>query len=528
MTRINCRGLIRLVAILITYHLSFITSFSQTIQNGSKWWDGVRLYTATVDVKGDVRMDGESENLGGDSFRLFKVAGKVGQYTLASTNNNNWIFIRGEVGWTVEYVRQEGMNFLAVRKPNGDCCYTLTLTPDNLKNCVAQQKIAEEREVSWMLQNYLLDTRYLGRFSKPQLRLLRNEILARHGWKFQSKDLQEYFSQQPWYKPAKDNNSIKLSIIELTNIQLIKSDEAEEDGNRVRYENIQAAPEMTEVVDGIITVTTEEQFINALGNNRTIELDEDVHLNLSRILEREDWFSGVPGRAWVTIAERDIEGAPVVISDFTNDGRELVLRNFYGLVIRGKHNASIEVNPRYSFCLSFMDCEYCEVRNLTIGHTEGGYCDGGVIGVTGGNNISVFNCDLYGCGTYGVVASDTQDLLLEKTSVHDCTYGIMELFSSERVKFRQCDFFNNREYELITIRGCESVEFNDCRFFANWSSAPLFVADEDFTMIGCKVYHPIIGAQARIVAPKHDNLFDDDAAFIPEHRKEPIGPDVVN
>jgi hypothetical protein len=43
------------------------------------------------------------------------------------------------------------MYFLAVRKPNGDCCYTLTLTPDNLKNCVAQEKIASERDVSWML-----------------------------------------------------------------------------------------------------------------------------------------------------------------------------------------------------------------------------------------------------------------------------------------------------------------------------------------------------------------------------------------
>ena len=312
----------------------------------------------------------------------------------------------------------------------------------------------------------------------------------------------------------------------MTNIQLIKSDEAEEDGNRVRYENTQAAPEMAEAVDGVITVTTEEQFINALGNDRTIELDENVHLNLSRVLDREEWFSGVPGRAWVTIAERDIDGAPVVISEFTNDGQQLVLRNIRGLTIRGKHNASIEVNPRYSFCLSFMDCEGCIVENLTIGHTEGGYCDGGVIGVTGGSRNHIFSCDLYGCGTYGVVARDTREFSLYKTTVHDCTYGIMELYSSEAVKFTQCDFFNNREYELITMRGCEYVEFDDCRFFANWSSAPLFVADEDFTMIGCQVYHPILGAQARIVAPEHDNLFGDDAAFIPEPRKEPIGPDV--
>ena len=234
----------RLLLLLFTIHCSLFTLQAQTIKNGSRWWDGQRLYTATVDQEGNARMEGESVDMGGDSFLLNKVDGREGRYTLASTNSHGWIFIRGELGYRVDYIRQEGMNFLAVRKPNGDCCYTLVLTPDNLKNCVAQEKIADEREVSWMLQNYLMNTHYLGRFSKSQLRLMRNEILARHGWRFQSKDLQDHFGSQPWYKPVANNNSIKLSIIEMTNVQLIKSEEAEEDDNRVRYENTQAAPKM--------------------------------------------------------------------------------------------------------------------------------------------------------------------------------------------------------------------------------------------------------------------------------------------
>ena len=518
--------MLRALVLLITIHCSLFTVSAQDIKDESRWWDGKRLYTATVDAEGNVRMDGESEDMGGDSFQLNKVSGKNGQYTLASTNSHGWIFIRGEVGWRVDHVQQDGMDFLAVRKPNGDCCYTLTLTPDNLKNCVAQRKIIEDREVSWMLQNYLLDTRYLGRFSKPQLRLLRNEILARHGWKFQSKDLQEYFGKQKWYKPVADNSSIKLSLIEMTNIQLLKSEEAVEEDNRVRYENTEVAEKMAEPVDGIITVTTEAQFINALGNDRVIELGEDVHLNLSNILEREDWFSGVPGRAWVTIAERDGGDQPIVISEFTNDGQQLVLRNFRNLVIRGKHNSSIEVNPRYSFCLSYIDCDGCKLENLTIGHTEGGYCDGGVIGYKGGNRNFIFHCDLYGCGTYGIVASETRELTVHDTNIHDCTYGIMVLWDCLGVTFKSCDFFSNREYDLISNKGSEYTTFSDCRFFGNWADAPLFVSDEDFTLIGCEVYHPIIGAQARIVAPEHDNKFGDDANYIPGPRKRPIGPDV--
>ena len=511
---------------LFAIHCSLFTMQAQTIKNGSRWWDGQRLYTATVDQNGDVKMNGESVDMGGDAFLLNKVAGVEGHYTLASANSHGWIFIRGELGSRVDYIRQEGMNFLAVRKSNGDCCYTLTLTPDNLKNCVAQEKIADEREVSWMLQNYLMNTHYLGRFSKSQLRLMRNEILARHGWKFQSKDLQDHFGSQPWYKPAANNNSIKLNIIEMTNVQLIKCEEAEDDINRVRYENTQSAPKMVEAVDGVITINTEEQFINALGNDRIIELGEDIHLNLSRILEREDWFSGVPGRAWVTIAKSDGNDQPVVISEYCNDGQQLVLKNIRNLVIRGKRNSSIEVNPRYSFCLSFMNCQGCRVENLTIGHTEGGYCDGGVIGVEGGSKNVITSCDLYGCGTYGVVARDTYDLLVSKTNIHDCTYGIMELYSSDSVRFENCDFFSNREYELISNNGSSNTIFRGCRFFANWADAPLFQSNEDIMLYGCEVYHPIIGARARLKTPNNDCKWGEKANFIPDPRKNPIGPDV--
>lgn len=522
----NKQLLTRLIVTLFAIHCSLFTMQAQVIKNGSRWWDGQRLYTAIVDGEGNVRMEGESVDMGGDSFLLNKVDGQEGRYTLASTNSHGWIFIRGELGSRVDYIRQEGMNFLAVRKSNGDCCYTLTLTPDNLKNCVAQEKIADEREVSWMLQNYLMNTHYLGRFSKPQLRLMRNEILARRGWKFQAKDLQDHFGSQSWYKPAANNNSIKLNIIEMTNIQLLKSEEAEDDNNRVRYENTQTAPKMVEAVDGVITVNTEEQFINALGNDRIIELGEDIHLNLSRILEREDWFSGVPGRAWVTIAKSDGNDQPVVISEYCNDGQQLVLKNIRNLVIRGKRNSSIEVNPRYSFCLSFMNCQGCRVENLTIGHTEGGYCDGGVIGVEGGSKNVITSCDLYGCGTYGVVARDTYDLLVSKTNIHDCTYGIMELYSSDSVRFENCDFFSNREYELITNNGSENTVFRGCRFFGNWADAPLFQSNEDIMLYGCEVYHPVIGARARLKTPNNDCKWGEKANFIPDPRKNPIGPDV--
>jgi len=42
----------------------------------------------------------------------------------------------------------------------------------------------------------------LASLSFEDLRLMRNEILARHGWVFRTRDLKEYFQRQPWYRPG--------------------------------------------------------------------------------------------------------------------------------------------------------------------------------------------------------------------------------------------------------------------------------------------------------------------------------------
>lgn len=69
----------------------------------------------------------------------------------------------------------------------------------------------------------LLNDKLFEKLDKKTLRIMRNEIMARHGYRFQSKDLQEYFCKQSWYKPAASNASVKLSLLEQLNVDLIKS-----------------------------------------------------------------------------------------------------------------------------------------------------------------------------------------------------------------------------------------------------------------------------------------------------------------
>ena len=67
----------------------------------------------------------------------------------------------------------------------------------------------------------------LGRYDKSLLRLMRNAIMARHGYTFQSADLKQYFGGEPWYHPATSNSEVKLSFVEELNVELIKHQEAQ-------------------------------------------------------------------------------------------------------------------------------------------------------------------------------------------------------------------------------------------------------------------------------------------------------------
>jgi hypothetical protein len=57
------------------------------------------------------------------------------------------------------------------------------------------------------------------------LRVLRNEVYARHGRVFKDATLQKYFAAQPWYVPNPDFKDDMLNEIESQNLAKIKAAE---------------------------------------------------------------------------------------------------------------------------------------------------------------------------------------------------------------------------------------------------------------------------------------------------------------
>lgn len=61
--------------------------------------------------------------------------------------------------------------------------------------------------------------------SKAELRVMRNEIFARHGRVFQSPDLYDYFTKKPWYSQNPAYSDSLLSDVDKENIRIIQETE---------------------------------------------------------------------------------------------------------------------------------------------------------------------------------------------------------------------------------------------------------------------------------------------------------------
>jgi hypothetical protein len=100
----------------------------------------------------------------------------------------------------------------------------IKLNPIEQKN-VDLLAAQESKQREWLAANKI-DDDFLGPLFAEDLRVLRNEIYARHGRVFKDKTLQKYFDAQAWYKANADFKDDQLNETEVANLAKIR--EAEE------------------------------------------------------------------------------------------------------------------------------------------------------------------------------------------------------------------------------------------------------------------------------------------------------------
>ena len=196
---------------------------------------------------------------------------------------------------------------------------------------------------------------------------------------------------------------------------------------------------------GEIRVTTVDEFLSAIGPDRTVILAPGVY-----DLSSAAGFGGYGGKyySWYD----------------TYDGPELLIENISGLFIRAEssepRDTVITAAPRYANVLYFRGCSGVSLTGFTAGHSDGvGECTGGVISLDDCSSFMVDSCRLYGCGASGVTAWQSTSLVVRNTEIFECTWCAAYLSGCDTVSFYGCDI-HDIPSPALQFDSCADVQWN--------------------------------------------------------------------
>lgn len=135
-------------------------------------------------------------------------------------------------------------------------------------------------------------------------------------------------------------------------------------------------------------------------------------------------------------------------------------------MIKGIENFSIDaevgafvlIEPRYAYVLEFLNCKNIKISNLTLGHTDSGYCVGGVLSFKGVTEIEISDSVLFGSGTVGLELNNVDGLNFDKSTIKECTYSIMHIRDSKNIIFTDSTFKDTEQFDLIEIENSRKIE----------------------------------------------------------------------
>lgn len=229
-----------------------------------------------------------------------------------------------------------------------------------------------------------------------------------------------------------------------------------------------------------IEVSTAQEFLDAIGNNRTIIIKDYIEITPA-LLEYQN--SGL------LLSYEDVETTKkqvFFVEEF--DGPELHIANVKNLtIVAGDDIIVLMADPRYADVISFERCTNLTIKGITFGHSEEGYCDNGVLGFNDCTNVVLDRVDMFGCGTEGIEVNNCKNMKFIASKIRDCSYHIMHLRGSSNILFDGCQFFRNREFEQVNIYGCTNVVFDNCMFANNTGN--LFNVESPVIMKDCVILH---------------------------------------
>ena len=220
---------------------------------------------------------------------------------------------------------------------------------------------------------------------------------------------------------------------------------------------------------GSITVNTVDDFLAAIGPDRTIMLDGAM-FDLSTASN----YGGI-GTAYYYWQEN-------------HDGPGLVIHDVDGLSIQAQNSASgattLAAIPRWADVIAFRNCNRLSLFGFTAGHTkEPGVCSGGVLNFQNCDEVRIEKMRLYGCGILGIQASQCTSFNILRTDIYECSQGGVQFFQTDGIRFSDCSIY---DVPSPALRFSESGD-------KTWNGEPInglsgeYDVGLDGTLIACSV-----------------------------------------
>ena len=205
-------------------------------------------------------------------------------------------------------------------------------------------------------------------------------------------------------------------------------------------------PAMALASGASVEVTSVDEFLSALGPDRTIVLNGELF-----DLSTASSYGSIGGEYYYWAA--------------SYDGPELVIHDLSGLTIRSAASDPAAVTlaaiPRYANVLNFRDCENVYLLGFTAGHTkEPGSCSGGVLNLQNCSHITVDSMRLYGCGILGLQTHSCTSLDVLRTEIYECSQGAGMFFQSDGIRFHGCDI-HDVPSPALRFTQCGDITWND-------------------------------------------------------------------
>ena len=194
-----------------------------------------------------------------------------------------------------------------------------------------------------------------------------------------------------------------------------------------------------------IRVNSARELVKALSSERTVLL--------------------APGEYLVSEASR--VATAVASWEQTFDGPQLVISGVNRLTLKAEQGATLLASPRYAYTLVFRNCQDLRLVGLTLGHTEAGECDGGVLQLERCSGVRIEECDLFGSGVLGLDLQECARVTVFDSTIRECTLGALYAVGTEDLRLQHMQITHNEAWPLISLDACRRVVLESCRIAGN-------------------------------------------------------------